>query len=563
MMWFRKKGKRKDARFDPDEIFIDSINPSGFDEQQMEGVLEKPLSRTSLTLFRVILLAILLVFLGKSFSLQVINGEEYRTLAERNILRRVPIFADRGVIYDRNGAELAWNTKREGEDVSRRVYRGEAFGHLFGYVRYPQKDSKGKYWSFKTEGEYGVERLYDDTLAGENGSTIVEYDAEGNIVSSNLVSPVQHGKNITLTIDSRVQEVLYDTLRDYIEEHHFEGGGAAIMDVQNGDLLALVSYPSFDSNVMTNERSRAGTYLRNPQKPFFHRVVSGLYPPGSTVKPFIALAALNEHIISPQTTILSTGKIEVENPYNPSKPFIYRDWKRGGHGVTDVKKAIAESVNTFFYIVGGGYKSREGLGIRRIDEYLKQFHLGERTMFPLFTEKEGVIPSPEWKERTFHDSWRLGDTYISAIGQFGFLVSPLQLLRSYSLFANRQFFVSPRLTQPEPVKREVLTGVKREYIDVVREGMRDVVRKGTARNLLIDGVSIAAKTGTAQVGAHNEFYDSWIVGFLPYENPRYLFVLFLEKGKKAYGGAASAAFRDFLIRFQEEYPQLFTEYFAD
>ena len=565
MFFFNKKRKSHSSEeFNPDEIFVDSLNPSGLNTQQMEGVIEKPLSLFSLRFLKFLIFAVFIIFLGKSFSLQVMNGKYFQRLANENLLRRIPLFAERGIIYDRNGVELAWNESRDDiSEFSKRYYKGEAFGQLLGYVRYPQKDSKGNYWSFQTVGEYGIEKKYNEILSGKNGSQLVEYGANGKRISENLIFPAESGENVKVTIDANLQETLYESLREYVSAHHFKGAGAAIMDVRNGDLLALVSYPSFDSNVMTNERKSIKQYLKSSQKPFFNRVVSGLYPPGSTVKPFIALAALTEGIIDRNTKILSTGKIEVKNPYNPSRPSIYRDWKKGGHGLTDVRKAIAESVNTFFYAIGGGYGSQKGLGIRKIDEYLKRFRVGERVEFSLFPEKDGVIPSPEWKEKTFHDPWRLGDTYISSIGQFGFLVSPLQTLRSFSAIANKSFFVQPHILIGQQVEREPLQGIKEKDLNLVREGMRDVVRKGTAQNLLIDGVSIAAKSGTAQVGVHNEYYDSWIVGFLPYKKPRYVFVLLLEKGQKEYGGSASSAFRNFLLRFKEEYPESFSEYFAD
>ena len=560
--------KKEQHRFDPDEVFIDSLNLSGMDTQQMEGVIEKPIHTTPIAVFKAVLFVVVSVFSFKLVQLQIVQGQHFSFLAEKNLLRKTPLFAERGVIRDRNGIELAWNEVRERDkkDIPtfplRKYIEKGGFGHLLGYVRYPQKDKSGFYWAYHTLGEAGVEKKYNDILSGENGSLLFETNALGEKISENLVKEAIPGKNIDLSIDAKVQNILFRSLEKIVEQYHFQGGAAAIMDVQTGELLALVTYPEFDANKMTNERNTIQSYFQDTRKPFLHRAVSGLYPPGSTVKPFIALAALHEGIITPRTTILSTGKIEIPNPYNPSKPSVYRDWKKGGHGVVDVKKALAESVNTFFYAIGGGYQNQKGLGIQKIDTYLSDFAIGKKTGFSLFPEKDGVIPSPAWKKKTFSDErWRLGDTYISSIGQFGFLVSPLEMLRSVTAIANRGTLITPVIQKGEQGKKIPLPiPLTEEEYQVVTEGMREVVTQGTARNINFPYLAIAAKTGTAQVGKQNAFFDSWIIGFFPYAKPRYSFVLFLEKGEKGKGGSASLAFRDFIQTLHEEYPEFFSLY---
>ncbi len=531
----------------------------------MEGVFERALPKAPFRIFTLVVAMIAFLFSFRLASLQMIHGDEYRERAARNFLRKVPVFAERGVIFDRNGELLAWNEPfQNGESqqllnqFSKRSYRGEAFSQLLGYVSYPKKDANGWYWLKRTTGEAGLEKEYDEFLAGENGSYIVEVNAQGEKLSENRIREPVAGQNLQLTIDAKLQSLLFTSLAQLAEKYHFIGGGAAMMDIQNGELLALVSYPEFSSQAMSDRDSEAVTrFLHDPRKPFFNRTVSGLYPPGSTVKPFIALAALNEDLITPETKILSTGKIEVPNPYYPEKPFTYRDWKREGHGWTDVRKAIAESVNTFFYAIGGGYEKQKGLGIDRMNRYLKAFGIGEETKFPLYPEHTGTIPNPEWKKEHFQDgTWRLGDTYISSIGQFGFLVSPLQMLRSVAAIANGGYLVQPKILLSEDTRKQnVPIEIPEEWYRVVREGMRQTVTAGTAQNLKDLPISFAVKTGTAQVGAQREYFDSWVIGFFPYEHPRYAIVVFLEKGKKGEHGSASMVIRDFVERLVEEYPQ--------
>ena len=258
----------------------------------------------------------------------------------------------------------------------------------------------------------------------------------------------------------------------------------------------------------------------------------------------MAVGALSRKIIDPRTEIVSTGSIEVPNPYSPGEFSVFKDWK--AHGAVDMREAIAVSSNVYFYIIGGGFKSQKGLGIRAIYEYAHLFGLGSQTGIDLPGEEEGLVPSPDWKEATFDgDPWRLGDTYHTAIGQYGFLVTPIQMARMVAAIAAGGDLAVPHVFSGSSPRITAL-GLDDKDLAVVRDGMRLGVTSGTAKALDVSYVRFAAKTGTAELGATKRKVNSWIEGFFPYDNPRYAFAIVMERG--AVGntiGAASVASRFF------------------
>lgn len=559
---FKKIRKRKyrDYKINPDEIFIDTLNISGMNKQQFEGVIEKPISIKNLFATGVIFLIIISFFIVRLFELQVNKGEVFFTKSENNLLRAKPIFAERGVIYDRNGSELAWNiASNKGEDFLHRAYIKESgFGHILGYVNYPKVDSNGNFWRMDIEGQAGLEKKYNETLSGINGSSIFEVNAIGKNLSQNNISESVEGVNLHTTINKDIQHYLYEAIAQQAIDFNFVAGSGGIMDINNGELIALVSYPEYDPYVLAEGRDaeKINNFFESSNKPFLNRAISGLYSPGSIVKPFLAIAALNEGIITENTKILSTGSIDIPNKYNPSNSSIFKDWRSGGHGLTDVKFAIADSVNTFFYAIGGGYKNQEGLGITKIEEYLRAFKISEKTGIDFGVESVGTIPNPEWKEGLYSDgTWRLGDTYITSIGQFGFQVSPIQMLRATSAIANDGVLFEPILVKKNTEEVLVSKNIPKKNYSIVKEGMRDTVKVGTARNINVPFMKFTAKTGTAQVGVNNEFYNSWIIGFFPYENPKYAYTIAMERGNKGDFGSASKAMSTFINSIEENYPE--------
>jgi len=420
---------------------------------------------------------------------------------------------------------------------------------------------------------------------------LTETDVEGNSISESVMRPPLKGTNITLTIDARLQEYMYASMKEIAHRSSFVGGGGIIMDIENGEVLASVSYPEYDSNIMTaaTDTPAINAYLADSRKPFLDRVTQGLYTPGSIVKPFLALAALQEKIISPEKKIESTGEMRLPNPYRPGEYSIFKDWK--AHGFTDMREAIAVSSDVYFYQIGGGFLNQQkGLGIENIDKYARLFGLGDPVESGYFKSKAGIIPTPEWKAKNFKgDIWRVGDTYNTSIGQYGFQVTLTQALRAVAALANNGKIIDPHIFKSVGIKEEYLgedaisQGVyagtnetrltKQEiepimpvrtisvddakYFQIVREGMRMTVTDGTMTGLNVPYVKLAGKTGTAQQGVNNEFINSWVTGFFPYEKPRYAFVIVMERGPSNAIYGASAVMGELIAKMNIYTPEYF------
>jgi penicillin-binding protein 2 len=443
LVFWRQNKRRRVVEIAPDEVMLDSSNLGNFDTDQFEGRLERPISKLTLYTVGGIFGVLVIVFLVQAWNLQITHGSEYRLRSEKNVLRPIPIFAGRGVLQDRNGLLLAWNAPSQKElattteDVvaSRQYATSTGMAHVIGYVQYPSKDKNGFYYQDDFEGVAGAEKYFNQDLQGTNGSRLVEVDARAKIVSENVVRPPVQGKSVTLSIDSRVQSALYQNIQDIAQRVGFAGGAGVIMNVHSGEIIALTSYPEYSSQVMSDrdDVAKVKALLNNPNLPFLNRAVDGLYTPGSIVKPYVALGVLTENIIDPSTVIVTTGSISIPNPYDSTKSTIFKDWKNNGS--LDMRRAIAMSSDAYFYIVGGGYKDQKGLGILNIDKYLRLFGLGSQIPESFVRGKAGVIPTPEWKKKVFGEDWLLGNTYHSSIGQYGFQVTPLELVRAGASFA--------------------------------------------------------------------------------------------------------------------------------
>ncbi len=527
---FRKFSYRDIA---PDEIFLDARNAPRFDKHQLEGRLEKPISERTPRMVGGLFLLVVLIFSGQLFLLQVKNGDAYLDQSENNSLRHDVLFADRGIIYDRNGVELAWNEPNTEDEYSLRKYNSlSGLAHVLGYVTYPQKDERGYYFQQEYVGTTGVEEGYEELLSGENGIRIRERDVFLDVVSESTINEPHNGDDVILTIDARVQHNLYEFIRDLALRTGFQGGAGVLMDIHTGEIIALTSYPEYSPQVMTDgdDRERINRYLENQYTPFLNRATNGLYTPGSIVKPFVALGALNEEVITPEKTILSTGSIRLPNPYNPELFSIFTDWK--AHGNVNVKDALAVSSNIYFYEVAGGYEDQIGIGITKLEEYIRAFGVGERTNIKGISEVDGVVPNPDWKEENFEDGvWRVGDTYNTAIGQYGFQVTPIQMARAVAGIASGGELVRPKINLNEKTqKSSVSINVSSEHLETVQDGMRLGVTAGIAQALNVPFVKVAAKTGTAELGVSKKLVNSWITGFYPYLDPQYAFAVVMERG---------------------------------
>lgn len=534
---------RREKDIDPDEIFIDSENLPNFDTSQFEGRLEKSISRQSIFVLGGVIILIIFIFIFRIWNLQILNGNSYLVKSENNYLRNSLIFAKRGVIYDRNGIKLAWNVENPSNQSFglRKYIPLDGFSHLLGYLKYPAKDKYGFYFSEVFDGKDGIEKTYNDILSGENGKQIVEVDALGNIQSENIIHNPKDGEDIKLSIDASIQAKMYQEIKSLTDRVGFSGGAGVIMDIHTGEVLAMTSYPEYNSQIMTDGQNKdvINKYLQSKNTPFLNRVIDGLYTPGSTVKPYMSYGALAEKIIDPNQNIYGTASISIPNPYDPSKPTVFKDWKAQGY--VDMRKALAVSSDVYFYEVGGGYQDQKGLGIANIDKYMKMFGFGQALTSPFFSGSAGTIPTPEWKLANFNgEKWNIGNTYHTSIGQYGFQVAPIQLVRAVASLANGGKLLEPKIILGEednPNNSAVDLNLDPDYLTVIKEGMRDAVMKdyGVAKGLNNPtyGYTVAAKTGTAELGVYKQFVNSWVSGFFPYENPRYAFVVIMEKGPGA------------------------------
>jgi len=558
LFWRRRKPKKQELSFD--EILLESSNLPAFNTMRMEGRMEKPIGRQNVYAVAVVFGLIIIVFLWRLSVLQIVQGEVYAEQSSENSLEHTLIVAERGVIYDRNGELLAWNeldhTGQYGFPV--RAYTDRTgLGQFIGYVSYPQKDTSGFYYRTDYLGRSGVEEAFHEYLQGRNGKQLVEITALGEVISESTVDSPVSGAELRTSIDAELSEFMYETIATTTTRLGFRSGAAAIMDVRTGEMLAMTSFPSYDSEVLADgdDVAQIDTYNNDKRFPFLNKVIGGVYIPGSIVKPFVAYGALAENVIDPMKIIVSTGSITIPNPYDPSKPSIFRDWR--AHGAMTMRDAIAYSSDVYFYTIGGGFEGQKGLGIRKIDEYMTLFGIGQKTGIVLPGEVSGNVPTPEWKEEVFEDDWRLGDTYFTAIGQYGFLVTPLEMLRAYAALANGGTLLTPHIRLGRETEGVDLK-LNPEHLRVVREGMRRTVIQdgGTARALERQDVAIAAKSGTAELDASDTYLNSWIAGYFPYEEPKYAFILMMEHGPYANttgAGSVMSWIFDWMAEHRPEY----------
>ncbi len=541
---FRRRAKFRNKEINPEDIFIDSANLPGLNRDRLEGRMESPINEKTFLLFKIVIVLVFALLSTKLWALQVNEGEVYRQVSEENRLSRYIIFADRGVIFDRNSVPLAENVLESRTEFAFRKYPDiQGLAALVGYIKHPLKDSSGRYYDESYRGESGVEKTYDEILRGSNGSKLVETDALGNITSESVVLLPKEGGDIFLSVDSELNQRMYQAIEGLANEKGFTGGAGVIMDVNTGEILALTSYPEYDQNIVSDgsNKTEINELIKDKRKPFLNRVVSGLYTPGSIVKPIVALGALKEEVIDPYKEILSTGALTLPNPYNPDKPTIFKDWK--AHGLVNMREAIAMSSDVYFYEVGGGFGTQKGLGITKLDEYFSMFGYDEKTGIDLPNESLGYIATPSWKEINFPDDpvWRVGNTYHTSIGQYGTQITPISAVRSVAAIANGGKMLKPSVLlggQTTESKVSRIIDLDPKYFEIVGEGMRQAVTHGTASGLSKPEVKVAAKTGTAELGLKKEYVNSWVVGYFPYESPRYAFAVIMEKGpvKNTVGG---------------------------
>lgn len=419
--------------------------------------------------------------------------------------------------------------------AKRRYIDGPIFSHVIGYegkIRADELEAVRALGYTLTDsiGKQGIEKSYETKLRGVPGGELVEVDALGQVQKALGIIAPQKGHDLKLTIDARLQREAYRVMERMLAEKKLEKGALIALDVQTGAIRALVSFPGFDNNLFAQGISQEeyARLAQDERKPLFNRAIAGEYPPGSTIKPILAGAALAEGTITPETIIESRGGIQVGRSF-------FGDWKV--HGFTDLRRAIAVSSDVYFYSIGGGYGHIRGLGMERMKAYEERFGWGKKTGIDLPGEQDGFLPTPAWKQERFGERWYIGDDYNASIGQGYVSATPLQIALATAAIANGGKLPQPHVVasilstdgketvlSPRPLNENLLSA---DILRVVREGMRETVTEGTAQALQALPIAVAGKTGTAQFGGGKQTHG-WFASFAPYDNPELAMIVLVE-----------------------------------
>lgn len=433
------------------------------------------------------------------------------------------------------------------EVESQRNYPGGVTAaHLLGYVGEisPDQLEKPEFSGLhqgSIVGQYGVEKSFDRHVRGQAGQKNVEVDALGHEKRAAVIEKPQAGNDLYLTIDVRLQKVAEELLGQ-------EYGAIVALDPTNGDILAMASRPGFDPNVLSRELTPKQwvEIVQDEGRPLNNRASQGQYPPGSTFKVPMAVAALETKTMAPSSTVFCNGGYQFGKR-------IYHDWKASGHGAVDLHTALVHSCDVYFYTVG------QRMGIDVMAEFGKEFGLGQGTGVELPSERAGIMPSTAWKQKTKNEPWLPGETVSAAIGQGYVTVTPLQMASLIGTVANDGVNYRPRLVQAVmdrvtgnlqelPAVPRGKIKAKPETFRIIKEALADVVTKGTATRAKSSLVTIGGKTGTAQVAAlrtgpqeniPKKFRDhAWFVAFAPVESPKIAVAVLGEH--MGHGGSAAA-----------------------
>ena len=450
-------------------------------------------------------------------------------------------------------------------EPARSYVAGSSLSHVLGYVGPISAEefvafSELEYLVQDFIGKSGVELFYEPILRGKPGEKLIEVNAAGRELEVISERRPLDGSNLVLTIDVELQNEVVRVLAQYAGSS--DNAAAVVMDVHTGEVLAMVSLPTFDSNIFTGSLSEAdlAAVLEDVGKPLVNHTIAERYPPGSSFKPIVGAAALQEGVATAGTVIISEGYILVQNEYNPNALELFPDW--AALGALDFYGGLAMSSNVYFYYLAGGNSEDEfrGLGEERVALYARAFGLGEISGIDLPGESAGVVPDAIWKEETVGDPWTLGDTYNFGIGQGYLSVTPLQMVTAVAAIANGGKLLIPHLLMEvrddqgnilQQVETEVrrTVPVERSYLDIVGEAMLQSVTNGVADTAAVSGLAVAGKTGTAEFGLAREDGSfethGWFVGFAPYEEPEVAIVVFVQRGEGGQNAAAAAKILDY------------------
>ena len=542
--------------------WLDSLLPN-FDARFGVQFTNNPWSVLPFSIF--CLLLFFLVFL-RLFHLQIVEGETNRKLADGNRIQIKVIHAQRGVIFDRNEKVLAANSpafRLRAKLISReealelevkndpksaelevdnvRTYpMGEKFAHVLGYVgeiseEQLKMEQYKNYHLGDRIGQSGIEFQYEKLLRGKDGGEIIEVDSKGVKVRTLRRNPATAGQNIYLTIDALLQDQLYGNLKQSLTKSGSCCGAAVAMDPDNGQILSLVSLPSFDPNIFTTryDENAIAQVFTQQDSPILNRVISGTYPPGSTYKIVSSLAALGSGKITPQTIVQDDGVIYLG-------PYKFTNWYFTEYGKTegsvDLLKAIQRSNDIYFYYVG------QTIGAPVLADWSKKLKLGGKLGIDLPGEASGLIPDDAWKRKTFGEGWYPGDSLHMAIGQGFVLTSPLQILGITSFIAADGVLYQPQLVLSD-FKQKILLQklVSADKIRLIKEGLKLVPKNGgTAWPFFTFPIPTAGKTGTAEYGDKGKTH-AWYTSFAPENNPKIVLTVLVEGGGEGSNVAAPVA----------------------
>src|SRR3989338_1881117 len=431
-----------------------------------------------------------------------------------------------------------------------------AVAHLTGYTGKitadELKENSGKDYILNDYiGKTGIEVQYEEYLRGILGKKQAEVDAEGVYKKTLAEVPAIPGSNVKLNIDFDLQKVIYDSMVAMLCKTGTKRGAAVATNPQTGEILALISLPGFDTNLFAHgiKNNEYSALINDENNPLLNRVVSGTYPPGSTIKPAMALAALSEGTVNTETKILDNGVIRVG-------AFTFYGYEREGLGLMDIYSAIARSSDIYFYTVGGGNTATgfKGMGPDKIASWFRKLNLGSTLGIDLPSEKPGLVPDTAWKERVKKEPWYFVNTYHMSIGQGDVLTTPLQVNNWTATIANGGKIMQPYLLnevvehntgkvlakgEPKILSENIFNS---DIVKVVQEGMRQTVLIGSGRGLLNVGVEVAGKTGTAQFDARDlNRTHAWWTSYAPYSDPQIAFTVIMEGAGEGHAVAVPIA----------------------
>lgn len=555
------------------------------------------------------------IIVSRLFYLQVVRTSSYSLMAQSNLYREIPIYANRGVIKDSKGKIIVRNRPGYQIKIDNRTYLAQSIenrkkiaeilqldqkqleksaqnniqngifysvllvdverekaiqlisktnisnvifvesvpirdnlyplqtAHITGYLGRIDKDESIMYSKFFNEeqvGKLGIEKSYELNLHGESGLTRAELTASGKVIDEKKITDPIDGKELVTNINLDLQLKAYDLVKKAVEDNHGLGGALVAINPKNGHVISLVSYPSYDVNKFSSRISEKDyqDLLNDLGRPLNNKAISGLYPPGSTFKIVSATAVLEEKIIDPETEIDGASSVSLG-------ATVFKDWNPSGHGPTNLYKALASSVDTYFYkTVGGVGEIKKGLGVQKLAKWATNYGLGQKTGIDIVGEVKGVVPTEAWKKEVINEDWYDGNTLHYAIGQGYLLTTPLQVAMYTSAIANNGLIFTPQIVGENQIPKDI--GATPTTIENVKRGLKMACQAplGTGYPFIYPKyqVEVGCKTGTSEFGEKNKLgkYQThgWFTVFAPFDDPEIVVTVLIEAGGE--GGTAGA-----------------------